>query len=431
MLYDKVYNFITENNLITKKTVICATSGGADSVCLLDVMLNIALKLGVKVECAHLNHNLRGAESDADEEYVRSLCEKFEVPLHIKSVRVGDISKGVGIEDAARRARYTFFDELAQNRSVQILTAHTVNDNTETFFINLLRGSGSRGLCAIPVSRANVVRPLLCVTRDEIIEHLRERNLDYRTDSSNFDTSYLRNFIRHEIIPQFFKRSDIDIHRSVAKAVNNLALENCALDDIADLNKTDDVGKLSKLPDAVLYRVLNKQLEKLFDITLDSVHFNAVKSLFEKGNSRVQIQGDIYAVCEYGKLFFECCVGKNNLEIVLKNGENSFNGKTILIKSAKEIYNTLTNNAVDCDRISNTLYVRTRRDGDIFYHKKRPTTHLKKLFINDKVAKSRRDSLAVICDGNGDIVFVEDYGVDKRFAADSNSKNIIEISIIK
>lgn len=430
MLYDKIYNFIKQNNLITEDTVICAVSGGADSVCLLDVMTNIASKLGVKVECAHLNHNLRGKESDGDEQYVKTLCEKYSVPFHSKSVDVLKDAKGMSIEEAARRVRYEFFDELTANRNARILTAHTVNDNTETFFINLIRGSGSRGLCGIPLVRGNVSRPLLCVQRAEIIEHLSKIGLEYRTDSTNSDTAYLRNFIRHEIIPRFSEREGLDIHQSVSRAMQNLCSENEALTAYVQKIDSDSVTVLSGLPDALLYRVLNSRLEKKFDITLDSVHFNAVKGILKNQNSRVQIRGNLFAINSYGKLSFEEVMEKNTDEMKLVAGDNEFCGKSILIKNSKEIYNTLTNYYIDCDKICNGLYVRTRRDGDVFYHSARKvTSSLKKLLINDKVEKSVRDRLAVICDGNGDIVFVEGYGADARFKAEKMSKNIIGITI--
>lgn len=430
MLYTKVLNFITENKLITKKTVIVAVSGGADSVCLLDIMCNLSKTLDITVECAHLNHNLRGDESDGDEHYVKTLCDRLGIILHTKSVKVKDLSHGVGIEDAARRARYEFFDELSKKRDALIATAHTVNDNTETFFINLLRGSGSRGLCGIPVKRDGIIRPLLCAERSEIISHLSSVGLEYRIDSTNADTVYLRNFIRHRIVPQFCEREGVDINKAVLRATRNLFYENEALTDIAKTVTTDNAKDLSRLPDALLYRVLNMRLEEKFDKILDSIHFNTVKELLTRDNSRVQIMGDIYAFVSYGRFRFDCFMAKNADVIELENGENKFSDKTVLIKNTKEIYSALTNCAIDCDKIKLTLKARTRRDGDIFYHPTRSvTTSLKKLLVNDKVDKSKRETLVVICDSTDNIVFVEGYGADKRFMADKHSKNIIGIEI--
>ena len=163
MLYEKVYNTIIKNSLIDKGcTVICALSGGADSVCLADILIALKDRLGVFVECAHLNHNLRGEESDSDEAFVTKFCNERKITLHKKSVDVEALAAGRSIEDAAREARYTFFEELTRDKNAIVATAHTQNDNVETFFINLVRGSGAKGLCGIPQKRANIIRVRYC-----------------------------------------------------------------------------------------------------------------------------------------------------------------------------------------------------------------------------------------------------------------------------
>lgn len=431
MLYEKVYNFIKDNALIQNAdTVICAVSGGADSVCLLDIFINLREKLGVSIECAHLNHNLRGGESDGDEQYVRDLCERFSIPFHCKSVDVLSMSEGASLEDTARQARYDFFKEISASRNVLIATAHTQNDNVETFFINLARGSGGRGLCGIPTVRGNIIRPLLGVTRDEIIAHLDSAGLSFRTDSTNSDTAYLRNFIRHDILPEFKKRDGLDIFKSVSRAISNLKLDCDALDSIAKKSDTDDVKTLLSLPDALLYRVVNAKLEREFDIILDSVHFNAIKKVLEKSCRKELIRDGVYAKNRYGKLVFEKETVINTECKILELGDNYLGGKNILIKKCQEIYKALTNIVIDCDKITGSLYATPRREGDEFYCPYRKcTAKLKKLLINDKIDALVRDRLTVIRDESGKPVFVEGYGADRRVLADKNSKNIISIEI--
>ena len=431
MLYEKVLNTIKQNDLISPgQTVIAAVSGGADSVCLLDILHKLSKKLEITVEAAHLNHSLRGEESDGDERYVIKLCREKGITLHRKRVDVKTLAEGRSIEDAARDARYSFFEELVKGKNAVVATAHTVNDNVETFFINLARGSGTRGLCAIPYSRDGIIRPMLDVTRNEITEHLEKEELCYRTDSTNFDTDFLRNFIRHKILTEFRSRKDIDIYKSVSRAISNLQKDNEALEAVADKKDTDDCKKLLTLNDAVLYRVLNNKIEAEFGIILDSNHFNAIKSLLKKSNSKVQIKGDIYAKSEYGKLSFYKEAQRSLECIPLTFGENMVFGKTVLIKKVKEVYKALTNNAIDCDKIGDSFYVRTRRDGDIFHCRYRDgTSKLKKLFINDKLTKADRDTRLIVCGDDGQVVFVEGYGADKRFSADAKSKNVICIEI--
>ena len=432
MLYRKISEFIQKNGLITPgMTVIAAVSGGADSVCLLDVLKHLENELSFTLECAHFNHNLRGCESDGDERYVRDLCETFGVLLHVGSANVRALCGGDSLEDAARRARYGFFESLTRGKNAVIATAHTQNDNVETFFINLLRGSGSRGLCAVPVSRDGIIRPMLDVTREEILSHLESAGLEYRNDSTNSDTAYLRNFIRLDVLPLLSSRKEIDPYRAVSRAISNLQSENAALDTAAENADSDDITKLRTLPDSVLWRVLTKKIEKEYGIILDSVHFNAVKSLLSRNNSKEQIRGDVFALTENGHLRFARITEQDRKTVLLRLGENHVGNKRILIKNVKEVYNQLTNIYIDCDRIGNNLYAGPRADGDKFFCRGRNvTSRLKKLLKSDKVPLSVRNELTVIRDGNGDVVFVEGYGADRRFCADEKSKKIISIEII-
>lgn len=434
MLYNKILDFIRKNGLITPgMTVIAAVSGGADSICLLEVLKHLEATLQISLKCAHFNHHLRADESDEDEAFVRSLCSRLNVPLYTDGAFVGSLCGGMSIEDAARRARYRFFEKLVLKggKNTVIATAHTKNDNVETFFINLLRGSGSRGLCAVPVSRDCIIRPMLEISRDEITAHLSKVGLDWRTDSTNGDTAYLRNFLRHEILPRLASRPELDPYTTVSRAISNLRQDNAALEAVAQECGTDDISMLRTLPDSVLWRVLTKKLEKEYDIILDSVHFDAVKSLLNRFNAKEQIRGDVFAVTENGHLKFMRLPKKNPNIASLSFGENNFGGRRILIKNVKEVYNGLTKAYVDCDKIGNTLYADFRRNGDRFFCPDRAaSSQLRKLLKNDRVPCSRRDSLVVIRNGAGNVVFVEGYGADSRFCANSESKKIICIEII-
>lgn len=433
MLYEKVLNSINEHSLLEgKKTVIAAVSGGADSVCMLDIMLNIGQRLGINIECAHLNHNLRGEESDSDEAFVKKLCEKKNVKFHCKSVDVMASANGISIEDAARRARYDFFAELLNDVPDSVIaTAHNANDNVETFFINLLRSCGTRGLCGIPRQRDGFIRPMLDITRQEIISHLESIGQDFCTDSTNSDTDYLRNFIRHRIIPEFETRKETDVHKTVLTAIENLKADCDALDAIADKSKTNDKNKLLLLEDAVLYRVLSRMCHDKCGIILDRKHFLEIKKMLLKdSNSKVQLRGDVYATCDYGKLSFVSLAKSQDKIPALDNME--VNGKNVLIKKVKEFNKQLTKNCIDCDKIVGNLFVRSRRDGDIFFCQGRcSTSKLKKLFTNSKIPVSERNSRIILCDESDSVVFVEGFGSDSRFAPDENSRCVLEICIKK
>ena len=176
-------------------TVICAVSGGADSMALLFGLYLLKDKLGIALEAAHFNHHLRGVESDRDEQFVRDFCEGFRIPLHIGSGHVVPGKKG--LEAAARDARYAFLRSLPGKTA----TAHTADDNAETVLLHLVRGTGLKGLGAIAPVSGNVIRPMLSVTRSQVEAFLAEYHVDHIQDSSNDEDDFLRNRLRHHVLP--------------------------------------------------------------------------------------------------------------------------------------------------------------------------------------------------------------------------------------
>jgi tRNA(Ile)-lysidine synthase len=201
----KALHFIEENGLFAPgDTVVVAVSGGADSVALLDMLASFG-ELRLNLVVAHLNHMLRGAESDADEEFVRQLAENYGVPAVVRRVDVYEVARQErrSLEDAGRTARYAFLDDVAASHGANaVALAHHSDDQAETVLLRLLRGSGGSGLCAMsPRSAGRYVRPLLCLNRSEIEEYLMARALSWRNDSSNRSVEFLRNRIRHELLP--------------------------------------------------------------------------------------------------------------------------------------------------------------------------------------------------------------------------------------
>ena len=188
--------------------LVVAISGGADSVALLRLVHAIASAGEASLQAAHLNHRLRGAESDDDAQFVVELCRQLDVPLHLKQVDVSVLAEqgGEGLEVAARHARYEFFKQIAQrNGPILLLTAHTADDQAETILHRIVRGTGLAGLRGIPrrrrlVDRSYVERPLLDLRRNELLEYLLQLHQSYREDSSNRDARFTRNRLRHELL---------------------------------------------------------------------------------------------------------------------------------------------------------------------------------------------------------------------------------------
>src|SRR5579871_680775 len=217
-MLDRVLTAISRYNMLASgDRVAAAVSGGPDSVCLLQVLLELSPKLGIAVTgVAHLNHQLRGEASDEDERFVAELASRAGVPFFGKRIRVGDESGN--LEQAARRVRQAFFFDLINDGVAnRVATGHTADDQAETVLFRLLRGSGLAGLSGIlPRTREGIVRPLLDVTRTDVLEFLRSRGLEWREDSTNQDARFARNRIRHSLLPQLARDWNPHVSESFA-----------------------------------------------------------------------------------------------------------------------------------------------------------------------------------------------------------------------
>lgn len=197
-MLNKLLQFTGQYDLIqTGDRVICAVSGGADSMALLWGMYLLKDRLQIQLAAAHYHHGLRGEESDRDANFVAEFCDRFDIPLYMEK---GQVTAGKkGLEAAARDARYGFFETLPG----KIATAHTADDNAETVLMHMVRGTGLKGLGGIAPTRGNLIRPMLEITRQEVLKFLQEYHISYITDSSNLEDAFLRNRLRHHVIPLF------------------------------------------------------------------------------------------------------------------------------------------------------------------------------------------------------------------------------------
>ncbi len=210
------------------ETVVAALSGGADSVALLDALVEAGRRQGFRVVAAHLDHALRSG-STLDVEFCRNLCARFGVPIHVSSadVRARAGRDGAGLEAAARAERYAFLRQVAEVEAASVVAvAHTRDDQAETFLLRLVRGAGSAGLGAMRPRFGSIIRPLLGVGRREVLEHLRARGLDWREDETNADLRFSRNRVRHELIPYLERHFNPGVRETLARAASLLADEH-------------------------------------------------------------------------------------------------------------------------------------------------------------------------------------------------------------
>ena len=267
--------------------VTVALSGGADSVALLSVMLELSKELPFSVSAAHLNHCLRGAESDRDEQFVRKLCEDFGVPLCVEKADVYGFAKshGLSVELAARQVRYDFLERVSNGA---IATAHTASDNIETVLHNAVRGTGIAGLCGIPPKRGRFIRPLIGVTRQQIEDYCHKKGLSFCIDSTNSDQTFTRNRIRHSVVPELVKVNSAAIKNvsllsaTLREDASFLSFEAQKSFETASENGGLKVETLQRLHPAIAKRCIAILFEKTVGCVLERQHVNAVFDLLQK-----------------------------------------------------------------------------------------------------------------------------------------------------
>jgi len=303
-----IKSVISKFNMISSgdKKIIVALSGGADSVCLLYILRDLSFT----IEACHVNHKLRGEASDADEQFVRELCEKLDVKLHVCGIDVKALQKKhQSLEECAREARYSYLAEIGT--SALIATAHTANDNTETVLLNLTRGAGLRGLCGIPPVRGNIIRPLIETTRAEILSYLLERDAKYVTDESNSSDEFTRNDLRLNIIP-LLERINPSLNIGITRMCEVLRTDEEYLHEIAVTEcrgayyASENAYKVNLLinqPPAVQSRIISLILSKN-NISPSNLRINSVVSLLETGG-KINLCKNKFAIVSENLLYIK------------------------------------------------------------------------------------------------------------------------------
>ncbi len=404
-----------------------ALSGGMDSVTLLYLLKELPHRDFI-LQAAHVNHGLRGKAADRDQQFCVELCRAWQIPLQVYEGDAAAYAKdrGMSPEEGARAMRYGFLDPLADGEMNFVATAHHREDQLETFFINLYRGSGSRGLAGIRPKRGGYLRPLLEIEKDAITAFAAEQGLSFVTDETNADTVYLRNFLRHEVLPRLQSREEADFAKGLSSAMRCLREEDEALESWADQITDCRVETLSALPDAVLKRVL----DRMNGGPVPRLHFYEIAALIRRQPpaGQVQIAGVRYFRLEDGKCVFVSPAEEPVLP-VQPDVTMTWGNLQFLVRS-EEINSAFTHFMVDCDKINGNLVFRHKRPGDVFKPAgKGGTSQLQKRLKNDRVPRSRRDALWVLADGEDRVVWVEGYGAAEEFCCGAATKNVYSIKI--
>lgn len=422
-------------------SVVVGLSGGADSVCLLHVLLELQKPMRLQVCAVHVNHGIRGAEAARDEQFCKSLCAKWEIPLTVRRFDVPQLCKSSGesAEECGRRLRYAAFSEIA-GETAKIATAHNADDNAETVLLNLTRGTGLRGLCGIPPVRGQIIRPLLFCTRAEIERYCAENGLDYVTDSTNLCADYRRNRIRHEVLP-ILK----DLNPAVLTAATRLteglrqdeeALQNAARA-AAEHCKTErgfSAKALRKLPKAVCMRVLKTELQARCGAEITAAHLEAVYALLQSGGS-ADLPGRVCVCVRNGVLFFSKPLDFPSWEFLLSENPafpllaETPAGTVQIQKYGKKdlqiLHKDLLANAVDCAKIRGALVLRSRCGGDRFTDAKRKVTKtLKKWFNEQKIAVGQRNAYPVLASADR-VYWLGGFGTSAQYLPDDTTEEFL------
>ncbi len=424
------FSFLKDNNLFL------AVSGGIDSM----ILLELFYKLNYKITVLHCNFSLRDLESDGDEEFVKTFCKKNIIPFYSQTFDTLLFAKEnkMSIQVAARELRYAWFNEQLENRNFDfVLTAHHLDDNLETFLINLSRGTGLDGLTGIPFQNDKIIRPLLPFSRDEIENYAKENSIKWREDSTNTSDNYLRNKIRHSIVP-------------ILKEINPKFLDS--------FKKTQEhlVDAQSIVTDGE-YIIFKEVVTEKEDGT---VHFNLIKLLQLSNYSAYLYQWlkdfeftawqDIYELvnAQSGKKVFsknyillkdrdflilytnenvndeaEYSIEKNQLEVKIPLNLSICNADDILKTNSSTIF-------VDDNKLQFPLTIRKWQEADYFYpYGMKGKKKLSKFFKDEKLSLIDKSNVWLLC-SNNEIVWIINKRLDDRFKVTNTTTKILKITFL-
>lgn len=427
--------------------IAVGVSGGADSVALLRFLAALRPQFGWDLVVCHIHHGLRGAEADRDECFVRALAEQLGLPCAVSRIDAAALAlrDHISVEEAGRMARYAFFAQTA-GEGGRIATAHTLDDSIETVLMNLVRGTGLRGLCGIPRIRGNIVRPLLDCTRAEVEDYLGALGQPYCTDSTNLTDDYTRNRIRHDILPRLCALNP-NFSGAMARMLPRLAAQQALTDCLAAQSAQQlhaACGGLSRqglsaLPEPVCDRLLLRLLEQ----NRLPVSAAAVERMTEtlRTGGKLDLaarswffvaQGDLAAVIYAppgGIPPVPVPLPQEETPVILPFSPQKSLKLTLcnkIVANTSEKFNiSLLKYAIDCDRIKGYSFMRTRRPGDTFIIGKKQLS-LGEAWAAADIPALLRPALMVLADEQG-VLWAEGIGSSSRAAVTENTKQYVII----
>ncbi len=445
-----IIRFINAHNLVQKgDKLLIALSGGADSVFALHFFYKYKLKFGIELFAFHINHSLRGKESDGDELFCKSICKTLNIQFNSKKVDVKEFAKEnkESIEEAARNIRYKELQKHAKkNGATKIVTAHNLNDNTETVLLNLFRGTGLRGVSGIPISRDDIIRPLISTSKNDIINYLNFNNIQFRIDSSNLESDFNRNFLRNEIIPKIKEKINnaIDLNllkfSEIAKESNRI-ISKLAVDISEKYISETESGIsiynkiISENSEDVFATSVRYSIEKNFNITPTFSDIFQIKNLFNlQVGSKINLGEKLSAIREreFLLLFIKKKNKQNDILLTLNlNEEIEIDGKLLSAIEVDEVPKIFPKEKnieyISGDKLTFPLTIRKWKNGDKF----QPIGLKGTKNISDFLTESKVNSVSkknqLLLTNNNNVVWVINKRIDQSVKINNATKRIIRL----
>ena len=460
---EKVLSFIEEHHMFNEHDkVVAGISGGADSVCLLFVLLELRKRKNIEITAVHVNHMIRGEAADNDENYTKELCAKYGVKCIVWKEDVPSLAKKnkQSEEEAGRDVRRKAFEHvLKEENATKIAMAHHENDNAETFIMHLIRGASINGLSGIWPVNGNIVRPLLCLTRKEIEEYLISKNITWCDDATNDEDDYTRNRIRHNVIPLLEQESKGALKRinsamdQIRLASDYIEKETIKAYKICTKEEKDKIiiykEPLLKIHDLIKGEVIKTAIYNMAKKKKDigAVHFLDVKKLFEnQSGKKCNLPYNLLAVRTYDGVEIrkgtDTKSKEDSKEITLNiPGITEIEGKNLKIEAnIIDVKEPLTMCDIpqktytkwfDYDIIKCKLVIRNRKSGDrIAVNKDGSSKKLKSYFIDEKIPADIRSDISLIAEDNN-ILWVIGRRMSSRYQVTPETKRILEIKVLE
>ncbi|MCT4688071.1 tRNA lysidine(34) synthetase TilS [Vallitalea sp.] len=452
-MVDKVLNTIQKFNMIDKgDNIIIGVSGGADSICLLHMLCSLKSKLDIDLHVVHVQHGIRGKDADEDAKFVEKFCDERGIVCHVYYFNVKKLAKEkkMSEEEMGRKVRYQVFSDASKELGgTKIALAHHINDNAETVIMNLLRGTGIKGIGGIRPKRDNIIRPLIECTREEIEKYCVDNNIEYRDDYTNQMEIYTRNKIRHTVIPYIENNFNQNFIANLVNTANLVRSEDDYIDKIVLREKEKivkiknkeysiDTNKFLQLDTVIKRRLIRNIIGEISSLKdIEYKHINEIIQLADKQVSkRINLPKGLIAKKTYDSIIITN-LGENkindfeyqaeNLSRIYIKELNKHLDFRIIEEKKYNIPKNLYTKWFDYDKIKDNLKVRSRKSGDLIAIKGiNGTKKLKKYFIDCKIPKEQRDAIPLLTDGNN-IIWVIGYRISEVYKVTASTKKILEV----